>query len=262
MKVVWNNPPATRTLDFCAIGSLIFLATWYLLGGYHTLFVPLNELLRLAPAALLEVTTYFGDALFMLMVLLLCQRKPEILWLGLLAALFSALGSNALKSIFDAARPGTALPLDSFRLVGPLYFTRSFPSGHAITAFVLAGTLGFFSSPNIRRALLAAAFVVAFSRVGVGAHWPLDVLAGAAVGCGCVRFAALLAPRLSWGLKPATQRVLVILLTLTALWTLSSALVYPAAIWLVRPVAAAALTLTAWNYLWKPYFGATRLRRA
>ncbi len=257
MKVEWQNPAATRALDWCAIGSLVVLATGFLLGGYHTLFVPINELWRVTPDALLEVTTYFGDALFMLMALLLAQRRPEILWLGLIAALLSTLSSNTLKSIFDAARPGTILPPDSFRLVGPLYFSRSFPSGHAITAFVLAGTLGFFASPGIRRALLGAAFVVAFSRVGVGAHWPLDALAGAAVGCGCVRVAALIAPRLDWGLKPVAQRVLVLLLALTAIWILSSAIVYPAAIWLVRPVAVAALVLTAWNYLWKPYFGTT-----
>ncbi len=242
-----------RFLDACAVSALIFLALWYALGGYHALFVPINESLRPLPDALLELVTYLGDAVFALMILLLLQRKPEILWLGLLAALISTLASNGLKNLFDAARPGTVFPLDSFRLVGPLYFSRSFPSGHAITAFTLAGVLGCFATPAARNALMTTAFAVAFSRVAVGAHWPVDVLAGAAIGCGCVRFAALIAPRLNWGLNPVAQRVFVLLLSAIAVWSLTFEPVYPAAAWVAHPLAVSALVLTVWNQLWKPF---------
>lgn len=242
-----------RFLDLWAAGALIFLALWCALGGYHALFVPVNELMRPLPDAVLEVITYMGDALFALSALLLLQRRPEILWLGLLAALFSTLASNGIKDLFVAARPGSVLPPDSFRLVGPMYFSRGFPSGHAITAFTLAGTLGCFATPKIRRTLMVAALVVAFTRVGVGAHWPADVLAGAAVGCGCVRLAAFIAPRLSWGISPMAQRIFEIALAGVAAWTLGAAPVYPAAIWISSPLALAGLMLTTWNYLWKPF---------
>jgi len=241
-----------RFLDYCAGGALIFLAAWYLIGGYHALFVPINEVWRFAPDALLEVINYGGDAAFALMVLLLCQRRPELLWLGILAALISALASNGLKHLFDAARPGTALPLDSFRLVGPLYFSRSFPSGHSITVFVLAGTLGLFAGPAARRGLMAAAFIVAFSRVGAGAHWPLDALAGAVIGCACVRLALSIAPRLRWGLRPGVQRLLQLALAGICAWSLSQVPDYPAAVWVAWPLAVTALGLTIWNYLWNP----------
>ncbi|MEK6805624.1 MAG: phosphatase PAP2 family protein [Pseudomonadota bacterium] len=254
-------PPDPRFLDRCALGALIVLAVWYGLGGYHALFVPINESLRVAPDALLEVITYCGDAVFALMVLLLMQRKPEILWLGLLAALMSTAASNGLKSLFDAARPGTALPLDSFRLVGPLYFSRSFPSGHAITAFTLAGVLSCFATPAVRRSLMTAAFVVAFSRVAVGAHWPVDVLAGAAMGCGCVRLALLLTPQWTFGMRPGVQRLFQLLLCGVAAWSLGEAPVYDAAAWVAWPLAVAAIGYTVLNYLWKPSFNATRKKR-
>jgi undecaprenyl-diphosphatase len=57
----------------------------------------------------------------------------------------------------------------------------SFPSGHAATSFAGAVLLAYL----LRRAvpaLLALAALVAFSRVYVGVHYPLDVIAGAALG--------------------------------------------------------------------------------
>ncbi len=57
----------------------------------------------------------------------------------------------------------------------------SFPSGHAATSFAGAAILGYL----FRRALpglFALAALVAFSRVYVGVHYPLDILGGAALG--------------------------------------------------------------------------------
>jgi membrane-associated phospholipid phosphatase len=57
----------------------------------------------------------------------------------------------------------------------------AFPSGHASTAFACATVIAWAS-----RRLAAAAFVlacaIAWSRVYVGVHWPLDVLGGAFLG--------------------------------------------------------------------------------
>jgi undecaprenyl-diphosphatase len=80
-------------------------------------------------------------------------------------------------------------PIPFFGLSAP--FTWSFPSGHAIAACTLYGTLAWLLSarapgPRQRLALwLAAAAMVAsigFSRVYLGFHYPTDVLAGYAVG--------------------------------------------------------------------------------
>jgi undecaprenyl-diphosphatase len=58
----------------------------------------------------------------------------------------------------------------------------SFPSGHAIVAFALAGIVAPYLSRRWRIVAYAGAVAVAFSRIYLGAHNPLDVLAGAAGG--------------------------------------------------------------------------------
>jgi undecaprenyl-diphosphatase len=59
----------------------------------------------------------------------------------------------------------------------------SFPSGHAITAFAVAISVGLFY-PELQGCLLAAAFLIATSRIILGMHFLSDVLAGAAIGAG------------------------------------------------------------------------------
>ena len=93
--------------------------------------------------------------------------------------------SQVLKHLFGRARPKL------IDMVGPFHFDfmpwdatfASFPSGHSITAFCTAVALGYFM-PRLRWPLLFVALLVAMSRVIIGAHYPSDVLAGAAIGVG------------------------------------------------------------------------------
>jgi undecaprenyl-diphosphatase len=57
----------------------------------------------------------------------------------------------------------------------------SFPSGHSITAFGVATAIGLFY-PDLQGCLLAAAFLIAGSRIILGMHFLSDVLAGSALG--------------------------------------------------------------------------------
>ena len=93
----------------------------------------------------------------------------------LLAEMVSAL----LKAWIDRDRPPLANP-DPEPLVR-LPATGSFPSGHATVAFACATVLA-LAVPRLAPPLFALAALVAWSRVYVGVHYPLDVLAGALLG--------------------------------------------------------------------------------
>lgn len=57
----------------------------------------------------------------------------------------------------------------------------SFPSGHTAASFAAVFALKTAGSPLWKPAL-AAALVIAFSRLYLYVHWPSDVLAGALLG--------------------------------------------------------------------------------
>ena len=85
-----------------------------------------------------------------------------------------------LKELVQRPRPGRSEP-DAILRHTPADGL-SFPSGHSIVAFALAGIV----APYVSRGWKIVAFVlttgVAFSRIYLGAHNPVDVLAGAAGG--------------------------------------------------------------------------------
>jgi len=59
----------------------------------------------------------------------------------------------------------------------------SFPSGHSITAFSVALSVGMFY-PDLQGCLLTVAILIAGSRIVLGMHFLSDVLAGSAIGIG------------------------------------------------------------------------------
>ncbi|HVV88068.1 MAG TPA: phosphatase PAP2 family protein [Kofleriaceae bacterium] len=79
------------------------------------------------------------------------------------------------------ARPRPWRVLGDTHTYGPLETSPSFPSGHTTTAFAIAVAVGLWW-PRARWPLLAVAAAVALSRIGIGMHYPGDVLAGAALG--------------------------------------------------------------------------------
>jgi undecaprenyl-diphosphatase len=115
---------------------------------------------------------------------------------------FAAVGSASLAAGFGIAvflllkktigrkRPCAIEPHCWSTLLPPDQF--SFPSGHTITAFAVATSLGLFY-PHLLAGLMFVAASVALSRILLGMHFLSDVLAGAALGAGlgCAAFRLL-----------------------------------------------------------------------
>ncbi|HDX9707983.1 TPA: undecaprenyl-diphosphatase [Bacillus thuringiensis] len=57
----------------------------------------------------------------------------------------------------------------------------SFPSNHATSSFAIAVTI-FLYNKRVGALFLVLAFLISFSRVWIGVHYPLDVLIGAVLG--------------------------------------------------------------------------------
>lgn len=120
-----------------------------------------------------------------LLALFLVDRKAmplKYLVVYTIAVGLSLVAEVYLKDLFHVPRPAAALGVQQIRLLEELKLQNAFPSGHAIFAFVTARTLAHGRSTSIKLLLYLFAFAVAYSQVYVGAHYPLDVIAGAIVG--------------------------------------------------------------------------------
>ena len=106
-------------------------------------------------------------------------RRPWLAARVAVTILLAEMVSGLLKSWTGRDRPPLANP-DPEPLVR-LPATGSFPSGHATVAFACATILA-LAVPRLAPPLFALAGLVAWSRVYVGVHYPLDVLAGAVLG--------------------------------------------------------------------------------
>lgn len=100
--------------------------------------------------------------------------------LALSATLATAI-SQPLKRLARRSRPSVAVPGFHARIHEPDDF--SFPSGHTAVAFAVACALAGQGSV-LATSCFILALGISVSRVYLGAHYPLDVLAGAVLGVG------------------------------------------------------------------------------
>lgn len=153
--------------------------------------VPLLEAAFLELTFLGTATVVIGLAGVAALFLALTRQRTAaalLLW----ATTGAVLLNFVLKSLFDRPRP----QLFDW---GTHAATTSFPSGHAMSAAAVYGTVAFLaarlaSRRGVRLAIFAGAallvLVIACSRVYLGVHYPTDVLAGIVVGGSWAAFCA------------------------------------------------------------------------
>jgi undecaprenyl-diphosphatase len=105
------------------------------------------------------------------------SRRRHWVQLGLVITLTTVIVDYVLKPAVHRERPFVTMP--ATHVIGSRPTDPSFPSGHTADAFAGAWTL---TRVSPQPALWVLAIGIAYSRVYLGVHYPLDVLGGALTG--------------------------------------------------------------------------------
>jgi len=139
------------------------------------------------------IITWLGNGwiLFSMVAIFFALKRPAYLYQHLpwlvAVMLLSGLCIFALKKMIPRPRPlSDFAPLIEagkvhIYVLGQQLWYRSFPSGHAQTAFA-AGVYLSLLLPRWTPLFLSVAIGVGLSRIYMGAHFPLDVIVGGLVG--------------------------------------------------------------------------------
>lgn len=123
--------------------------------------------------------SWSGIWLAIALALAIAWRRPNVFLLVATTALTTNFLTSLFKYVVQRDRPPTVV-LDPEPLVG-VPSTSSFPSGHTSTSFACAYVISRLA-PRLTVYVFVLAALIGFSRIYVGVHYPLDVLAGAVLG--------------------------------------------------------------------------------
>ena len=168
--------------------SAIYLAAGMVLmalGGLYTGFYTFHDLgHQILPDVVWAHITFQGDTMVALVLaLFVSYRFPQIALAILIGAIAGTFLIHGLKELFETPRPPAILDAETFTVIGPAFKSNSMPSGHTATAFILAGLFTrCVKNVSLKGMLLGGAFLIGWSRIVCGVHWPVDMCFGAALG--------------------------------------------------------------------------------
>jgi membrane-associated phospholipid phosphatase len=154
------------------------------------LFLYLNSELSKFPNLQFNLTQ-LGDVLIFLPFLIIFMVFAPKFWESLLTSLIiSGIISNILKKLCAVTRPAGMFDNDSFIILGKtLSGNSSLPSGHSIATFTIITSVFFAFMPKKVKFkiiwfffIFTTGLIIVFTRVGVGAHYPIDVIVGSIIG--------------------------------------------------------------------------------
>jgi membrane-associated phospholipid phosphatase len=169
-------------------------------------FLKLNSILSVYPNFAHNIS-YLGDALVLFpFVFIFLFIKPKLWEAIIISSLFTLITSAVLKLIFAVPRPTAMINMETFTIMGrPNILHTSLPSGHAMTAFMVISILLYAFMPKKMSSriiwttlLITIGLIIGFSRVAVGAHYPLDVVVGCILGYIMAIFGIKITTKLNW----------------------------------------------------------------
>lgn len=169
--------------------AILLGAVFLISNGKAAAFISLNSYHPFFLNVFFINYTFMGDGIFaicLIAAMFFYFKRKQCGFALLYSFLISGAIAQILKNLVNSPRPklyfeaGTYLNfIDGITLGG----SSSFPSGHTATAFAIATVLALMTkNKNWQLLLLAAAFLVGYSRIYLAQHFLLDVIAGAMVG--------------------------------------------------------------------------------
>jgi len=202
-----------------AVFILFLFVLVFSMGLNVQLFLFLNDRLNyIDPRIWAHITTYGDTIVAMGLMLIFCGRRPQIIWAIVIALFIGGILNASLKSLLDVVRPPGVLSLELFNVYGPMHVVHSFPSGHTLTAWTLISILISSLTSTWRWLLLLLAVLVGLSRIALGVHWPLDVLAGAFIGWQVGILSNYVSRRWSSGMRPELQRIFFVVILMNVIY--------------------------------------------
>ncbi len=209
---VWLLPMVMAAVSLIVLG----------INGNKVLFAMVNTAQPILGDFFWLHITVLGDSAILLVLLLpFVGKNPRLLWHMVLAAILATIVVLLLKNGLRLPRPFSVLGPESVYVIGPELSKKSFPSGHTAAAFTILSVL-WLRGVSMLLVLPATILVVliGYSRLVVGAHWPLDVAAGALFGWLAGVAADRLVFRWQWGLTKTGQLSVAILLVVAFFWVM------------------------------------------